>query len=60
MNGGRFLPWSGLSEQEKRVWTASFASQTADAFTAARVAEQAVARLRTLELDTPTGLDPEY
>ena len=60
MNAGQFFPWSSLTDREKGVWTATFARQSTEAPDAARAADQAVARLRGLELDAQPAMDPEY
>ncbi len=59
---GEFLPWTRLNERERSVWAAAYARRTDDQEprAAARYADDLVRGLRTLELDSPTVLDPEY
>jgi hypothetical protein len=54
------LPWNGLSDRERGVWTAVFAHGGADAVEAARQADTAVLRVRALLLDQDHAMDPEY
>jgi hypothetical protein len=55
-----FLPWARLSDRERLVWCVAFAQVGADAAEAARHADATVGRLRALQLDQDTALDPEY
>ena len=55
-----YLPWVELSDRERCVWCAAFASGGADPATAAQAADACVRRLRTLSLDGPQALEPEY
>lgn len=60
MTIGQRLPWTSLSDREKGVWSAVFANNSSEALAGARAADEAVSRLRALNLDSQPGMDPEY
>ena len=59
---GTSLPWVRMTDRERSVWSAAYArlANEQGPNTAARSADAMVRGLRTVELDGPRALEPEY
>jgi hypothetical protein len=59
---GSFLPWTRMNDRERSVWCATYARLANEQAPklAAQAADAMVRGLRTVELDGPRALDPEY
>jgi len=59
MNPEMLLRWHQMDGREQGIWAAVFGQQTVPALEAASIADQAVERLRTLDIDR-NRMSPEH
>ena len=55
-----YLPWHQMSDRERQVWTCVYAQRQDEPRRAARMADDAVRALRTLNVDSKELEGPEY
>ena len=54
------IPWHDMTQREQLVWAASYARHVEEAIDAALAANQAVQKLRELDLDNHESYGPEH